>query len=64
MVLLSHLRLGVNLGIIEDIDIAGINQLFVKTLPAHLQVLEGRELDPQMRDVARATFIRRSLGEE
>jgi len=63
MALLSHLRLGVNLGIISNVDIAGINQLFVKTLPAHLQILEGRELDPQARDVVRATFIRRNLGE-
>jgi protein arginine kinase len=63
MALLSHLRLGINLGIIHDVDIAAINQLFVQTLPAHLQVLVGRELDPSARDVARATFIRRNLGE-
>ena len=63
MALLSHLRLGINLGIIGDLDIGAINQLFVKTLPAHLQVLEGRELDPQARDVVRASFIRRNLGD-
>lgn len=63
MVLLSHLRLGVNLGIISDIPVAQINQLFVKTLPAHLQILEGRELDPQARDIARASFLRKNLGE-
>ncbi len=63
MALLSHLRLGINLGIIEDVDIHGINQLFVRTLPAHLQILEGRELNAQARDVARAALIRRNLGE-
>jgi len=63
MALLSHLRLGVNLGIIGNLDIPAINQLFVKTLPAHLQILEGRELDPQTRDVVRASYIRRCLGE-
>ena len=63
MALLSHIRLGINLGVIQNVDIASINQLFVRTLPAHLQVLEGRELDPQARDVARAAFIRKSLGE-
>ena len=63
MALLSHLRLGINLGIIADVDIAAINQLFVKTLPAHLQILEGKELDPQARDVVRATFLRANLGE-
>ncbi|MFW6162861.1 MAG: protein arginine kinase [Planctomycetota bacterium] len=63
MALLSHLRLGINLGIIENVDIEAINQLFVRTLPAHLQILEGRELDSQDRDVARAAFIRRNLGD-
>lgn len=61
--LLSHLRLGVHLGLLTDLDIPRINQLFVQTLPAHLQVLEGRELDPQTRDIARATHIRKCLAE-
>jgi protein arginine kinase len=61
--LLSHLRLGVNLGIVDHVDIGAINQLFVKTLPAHLQVLVGQDLEPQERDVARADYIRQSLGE-
>ncbi|MFP4058542.1 MAG: protein arginine kinase [Candidatus Brocadiia bacterium] len=64
MALLSHLRLGVNLGIVDDIDIVAVNQLFMKTLPAHLQIIEGRDLDPQSRDAARATFIRKCLGEQ
>jgi len=60
--LLSHLRLGVHLGILRELDIAAINQLFVQTLPAHLQVIEGRELDSHTRDIARATYIRKCLG--
>ena len=60
--LLSHLRLGVHLGLLSDLDISAVNQLFVRTLPAHLQVIEGRELDPQVRDVARATYIRKCLA--
>jgi protein arginine kinase len=63
MALLSHLRLGVNLGIIEDLDIGAINQLLSKTLPAHLQILEGKDLDPHARDVARADYIRKCLGD-
>jgi protein arginine kinase len=63
LALLSHLRLGVNLGIVPDLPISEVNQLFVKTLPAHLQVLEGRELDAEARDMARATFLRRNLRE-
>jgi len=60
--LLSHLRLGINLGLIE-MDIGQVNQLFIRALPAHLQKLEGKELEPGERDTARAAFIRRKLGE-
>ena len=60
--LLSHLRLGINLGLIE-MAIGQVNQLFIRTLPAHLQKMEGEELGPDERDRARATFIRTSLGD-
>jgi len=60
--LLSHLRLGINLGLIE-MGIGQVNQLFIRALPAHLQKLEGKELEPEERDAARATFIRENLGE-
>ncbi len=63
LALLSHLRLGVNLGLIPDLGVRAINELLLSTLPAHLQVLEGRELSPQARDEARAAYIRRCLGE-
>jgi len=60
--LLSHLRLGINLGLV-NMDIGQVNQLFIRTLPAHLQKLEGKELDTDDRDAARAAFIRKNLGE-
>jgi len=60
--LLSHLRLGINLGLIE-MDIGKVNQLFIRALPAHLQKMEGKELETEERDAVRAAFIRRSLGE-
>ena len=60
---LSHLRLGVNLGLIDRLDAGTVNQLFILTLPAHLQKIEGRVLEPKQRDVVRANFIRESLGE-
>jgi len=61
---LSHLRLGVNLGRIEGVDISKINQLFLQTQPAHLQRLGGREMDSAARRQARAQLIRRTLGIE
>lgn len=59
--LLSHLRLGVNLGRIESVDIRAINDLFLLTQPAHLQRLTGSEMDPLTRREARATLIRQRL---
>jgi len=61
---LSHLRLGVNLGLVDRLDVGTVNQLFILTLPAHLQKIEGRALEPKQRDIVRAEFIRETLGAE
>lgn len=61
LALLSHLRMGVNLGRLETIDIPTINELFLLTQPAHLQRIAGKEMDPAARRVARATLIRQKL---
>ena len=44
MHLLSSVRMGVNLGLIHDLQIADINELFIHTQPAHLQKMTGGEL--------------------
>ncbi|MCZ6689666.1 MAG: protein arginine kinase [Planctomycetota bacterium] len=62
MNLLSSLRMGVNLGIVTDVPVTTINEIFLLTQPAHLQKLEGRKLDGGERDVARATFIRNRIN--
>jgi len=59
---LSSVRLGVNLGLLDDVDISTVNELFILTQPAHLQRLEKRDLDANERDATRAAFIRRRLG--
>ena len=61
MDLLSAVRMGVNLGIIPDIQIRTVNELFIFTQPAHLQKLERTELTSPERDITRATFIRNRL---
>ncbi len=59
---LSLVRLGINLGLLESVDLKCVNELFVLTQPGHLQKMEGREIDsPEKRDVARARFIRSYL---
>jgi protein arginine kinase len=60
--LLSHLRLGVNLGRIDKTDIATINDLFLLTQPAHLQKMGGRPLGRTARREERARLIRQKLG--
>ncbi|MFA5389390.1 MAG: protein arginine kinase [Candidatus Omnitrophota bacterium] len=60
--LLSLVRLGVDLGVIKQLDRALINELFVITQPAHLQKLEKKKLGPNQRDVKRAEIIRKKIG--
>lgn len=60
--LLSHLRMGINLGRVKELDIQTVNELFLLTQPAHLQKLHGRKLEGDVRRAARADFIRRKLG--
>lgn len=61
MDLLSALRMGVNLHLIPDVEIAMVNELFIFTQPAHLQKMEHSELNSPERDIMRATFIRNRL---
>ncbi|MCO6454980.1 MAG: protein arginine kinase [Pirellulaceae bacterium] len=61
MHLLSSVRMGVNLGLIDDLAIPTINQLFIHTQPAHLQKLRGIELDTADRNIERAHYLQRQL---
>jgi protein arginine kinase len=62
MDLLSTVRMGVNMGLIGEVSIETVNELFIQTQPAHLQKREGREIDTTMRDATRAQFIRSRLS--
>jgi len=61
MHLLSSVRLGVNLGLVEDVSIPVLNELFIQTQPAHLQKLRQEELDSSERNIARAALLRRRI---
>ncbi len=61
---LSKVRMGVNLGLIEDVQVGTINKLFIHTQPAHLQKLHGRLLGSSDRNVERATYLQRHLSGE
>ncbi|MDP2913718.1 MAG: protein arginine kinase [Candidatus Omnitrophota bacterium] len=60
--LLSAIRLGVDMGIVKNLDRRMVNELFILTQPAHLQKLEGRPLDSNERDIKRADLIRKKLS--
>ncbi len=63
MELLSFVRLGINLGLVGDISIPTVNELFIHTQPAHLQKLMGSALDGEERNAARARYLRNRLRE-
>lgn len=61
MHLLSSVRMGVNLGLIPDVEIPTVNQLFIQTQPAHLQKIRGTELGTADRNIERANYLQRHL---
>ena len=60
---LSHLRLGVNMGRLDLVDMRTINELFLLSQPAHLQKLAVSPMDPASRREARADLVRNRLGD-
>lgn len=64
MRLLSDVRLGVDLGIIQEIDPKIFNELLVKTRPNFLQKIAHRDLDAMGRDMMRAEIIRQTINKQ
>jgi protein arginine kinase len=63
MDLLSSVRLGINLGLLDDLSIPTVNELFIHTQPAHLQKLMRTSLDGEERNAARARYLHTRLRE-
>jgi protein arginine kinase len=59
---LSKIRLGISLGLLEELDVKVINQLFLQTQSAHLQKLQGRVLGTSERHARRASFLQHHLA--
>ncbi len=64
MHLLSSVRMGINLGLIDNVEIPTVNQLFIHTQPAHLQKIRGTELSTADRNAERAEYLQRHLRNE
>lgn len=62
MQLLSSVRMGVNVGLIDDLQIPAVNELFLQTQPAHLQKLRKATLESAERNVSRAAYLRQKLA--
>lgn len=56
--LFSDLRLGLALGLIHGVSEAEVNRLVASIGPASIQKSQGRPMNPEERDIARATAIR------
>ncbi len=59
--MLSDVRLGVSMGIINDVNILTLNEILVLSQPATLQKITGKQLNQEERDVKRAELIRNKL---
>ncbi len=64
MDLISYVKLGIDLDIIDDMSGNILNQLMVMVRPATLQVLNTSELSVEQRDIYRAKMIKERLSGE
>ena len=60
--LLSQVRLGVEMNLVDDVRMETLNELLLLTLPAHLQTILGSEVEVLKRDELRADCVRKKLG--
>jgi protein arginine kinase len=60
--LLSHLRLGIDAGIIKNTDRSVLNALMVILQPAHLQKTQREAQDDERRDIRRAQLVREKIS--
>ncbi len=56
---LSHVRMGVALGILPPLPMGALNRALVEMQPAHVQVAAGNPIKGRERAVARAAYLRK-----
>lgn len=61
--LLSHVKLGVDMGIIDEIDDMKVKKMFLYTKVANLQKYYGKIMDVNERDSKRTKLIRKIINE-
>ncbi len=59
---LSHVRMGVSLGLLPPLPMGLLNRALVEMQPAHVQVAAGSAIKGRERAAARAAYLRRLFG--
>jgi len=62
LTLLSHLRLGIEMGIVKEWDKSTIDELFLLIQPGHLQKRTGKTICAEERDLERSRLVRECLA--
>ena len=62
--LLSSVKLGVDMGIVKELDDLKVNKLMLFAKPANLQKYLGEKIDAYKRDIKRAEVIKQVMGEK
>lgn len=60
--LLSAVRFGIGVGIVNDIEIDTVNEIMMVTRPGNMQLFYGEILEEQERDIKRADYVRSRLA--
>ncbi|WP_417850518.1 protein arginine kinase [Thalassoglobus sp.] len=60
---LSSLRMGITLGLLDNLEMSTVNELFMHIQPAHLQKNRGELLESSERNVVRAAYLRSRLAD-
>ena len=61
--LYSDIRLGIALGIIENVTYEFLDELMINVLPANLMQIFGKDLNENERDLYRAEYIKKQMKE-
>ncbi len=59
---LSSLRMGMTLGLLDNLEMSTVNELLMHIQPAHLQKNRGELLESSERNVVRAAYLRSRLA--
>jgi protein arginine kinase len=62
--MLSALRLGIGMGVLDQVSLSQVNEILALTQPAHLQKFFGKRMEPSERDRVRANLVRSKLEKQ